>query len=96
MTPDRGMRIGKVAELTGLTTQAIRYYKRVGLLPEPGRSHTAYRVYGSEIVGRLGFIKQARRLGLSLNEIKQILRMSRAGQAPCCQVRNYLPRSLPS
>lgn len=48
--PDGGMTIGKVAQLTGLTTQAIRYYEREGLLPEPGRTHTAYRVYSPEIL----------------------------------------------
>ena len=86
----RGMRIGEVADQAGLTAQAIRYYEREGLLPQPVRTHTAYRVYGPEVLGRLGFIKQARRLGLSLNEIKQILRMSQAGRAPCSKVRELL------
>ena len=90
----RGMRIGEVADRTGLTTQAIRYYEREGLLPQPIRTHTAYRMYSPEVLGRLGFIKQARRLGLSLKEIKQILRMSQAGRAPCCKVRELLAGKL--
>jgi len=92
--PGQGMRIGEVADRTGLTAQAIRYYEREGLLPLPIRTHTGYRVYGPEVLGRLGFIKQARRLGLSLNEIKQILRMSEAGRAPCCKVRELLAGKL--
>ncbi len=91
---DQGMTIGNVASRVGLTTQAIRYYEREGLIPQPGRTHTAYRMYGPEVLGRLSFIKQARLLGLSLNEIKQILRMSEAGHAPCCRVRELLAGKL--
>lgn len=89
-----GMTIGKVARLAGLTTQGIRYYEREGLLPKPARTHTAYRVYDQEILGTLGFIRQARRLGLSLDEIKEILRMSKTGKAPCCKVRELLAGKL--
>jgi DNA-binding transcriptional MerR regulator len=92
--PARGMRIGEVADRTGLTAQAIRYYEREGLLPQPVRAHTGYRLYGAEVLGRLGFIKQARRLGLSLSEIRQILQMSQAGRAPCCKVRELLAGKL--
>ncbi len=91
---DRGMTIGEVASRTGLTAQAIRYYERERLLPEPNRTHTAYRAYGPEVLSKLSFIKQARRLGLSLKEIKQILDMSQAGHAPCCQVRELLAGKL--
>ena len=60
------MTIGKVAEQTGVSAQGIRYYEREGLLPAPNRTHTGYRLYGTEVVGRLNFIRQARALGLSL------------------------------
>ncbi len=92
--PDRGMTIGQVASRVGLTTQAIRYYEREGLVPQPGRTHTAYRMYGPDVLGRLSFIKQARLLGLPLKEVKQILRMSQAGHAPCCRVRELLAGKL--
>lgn len=88
--PERGMTIGNVASRVGLTTQAIRYYEREGLVSPPGRTHTAYRMYGPEVLGRLSFIKRARLLGLPIKEIKQILRMSQAGHAPCCRVRELL------
>jgi DNA-binding transcriptional MerR regulator len=93
-TGDRGMTIGEVAERTGLTTQGIRYYEREGLLPKTSRTHTGYRIYGPEVLSRLAFIKQARRLGLSLGEVKQILRMNDSGRAPCCQVRELLAGKL--
>ena len=90
MSENRGMTIGQVAKQTGLSTQAIRYYEREGLLPKPGRTHTSYRIYEPETLGRLNFIRTARALGFSLDEIKEIFRMSRAGRAPCCRVRELL------
>ena len=91
---DRGMTIGAVAERSGVSTQAIRYYEREGLLPAPERTHTGYRMYGPGVLGRLNFIRQARSLGLSLKEIEEIFRMSTAGRAPCCQVRELLSGKL--
>ncbi len=91
---DRGMTIGAVAERCGVSTQAIRYYEGEGLLPAPERTHTGYRMYGPDVLGRLNFIRQARSLGLSLEEIKEIFRMSKAGRAPCCQVRELLSGKL--
>ena len=88
------MTIGEVADRTGLTTQGIRYYEREGLLPKTNRTHTGYRMYGPEALSRLAFVKQARRLGLSLGEVRQILRMSDSGRAPCCQVRELLAGKL--
>jgi len=88
------MTIGEVAERTGLTRQGIRYYEREGLLPATRRTHTGYRMYGPDVLSRLAFIKQAGRLGLSLREVKQILRMSDSGRAPCCQVRELLAGKL--
>ena len=88
------MTIGKVAEQTGVSTQAIRYYEREGLLPAPSRTHTGYRLYGAEVVGRLNFIRQARALGLSLGEVREIFRLSEGGNAPCCRVRELLSKKL--
>ena len=91
---ERHMTIGRVADQTGVSAQAIRYYEREGLLPAPYRTHTGYRLYGTEVVGRLNFIRQARALGLSIEEIKEIFRLSEAGRAPCCQVREVLSEKL--
>ncbi len=91
---DLGITIGQVGKQTGVSTQAIRYYEREGLVPKPLRTHTGYRMYGPEVLGRLNFIRTARALGLSLDEIKEIFRMSRAGRAPCCQVRELLADKL--
>ncbi len=82
---DARMTIGEVARRVGLTTQGIRYYEREGLLPRISRTHTGYRIYEPEVLSRLSFIKQARHLGLSLGEVKGILRMSDLGHAPACE-----------
>lgn len=84
------MTIGKVAEQTGLSTQAVRFYERERLLPKPERTHTGYRIYRAEDLATLHFISTARHLGFSLLEIKEILKLSRAGRAPCCRVRELL------
>ena len=91
---ERQMTIGKAAEEAGVSAQAIRYYEREGLLPAPYRTHTGYRLYGAETVGRLNFVRQARALGLSLDEIKEIFRLSESGSAPCCRVRELLSKKL--
>jgi len=82
--------IGEAAKRTGLTTQGIRFYERHGLLPKIGRTHTGYRLFGPDVLRRLEFIRQARQVGLSLNEIKEILAMGKTGRAPCCRVRELL------
>ena len=91
---EQHMTIGRVAAQTGVSAQAIRYYEREGLLPAPNRTHTGYRLYGTEVVGRLNFIRQARALGLSLEEIRDIFRLSDGGHAPCCRVREVLSEKL--
>ncbi|MDQ6637145.1 MAG: heavy metal-responsive transcriptional regulator [Candidatus Dormibacteraeota bacterium] len=67
------MRIGELASRTGLKTSALRFYEDAGLLPAPVRSPSGYRAYGPEAVGRVAFIKRARALGLSLDQIQDPL-----------------------
>ena len=91
---DSTMTIGEVAKQTGVTTEAIRFYEREGILPKPKRTHTGYRMYGPPVLGRLHFIRRARYLGLSLQEIQEIFGMAKVGQAPCCRVRELLADKL--
>lgn len=81
-----GLLIGELAERTGTTAPAIRYYESVGLLTPPPRSPSGYRCYPERIVEELRFIKKAQALGFSLEEISEILRLSRSGSAPCSLV----------
>lgn len=81
-----GLLIGEVAERSGVTTSTIRYYESIGLLTPAARSSTRYRRYPQRVVDELKFIKKAQALGFSLDEISEILRLSRSGNAPCSRV----------
>jgi DNA-binding transcriptional MerR regulator len=75
----RNLPIGEVAKRAGVGVQTVRYYERRGLLPRPARRHSGQRVYASEIIDLLRAVKAAQRLGFTLVEIEEILRLS-AGQ----------------
>ena len=77
------MRIGELARQSGVPATALRYYEHLGLLPEPGRTESGYRVYGEEAVDRLAFIRAAQAVGLTLAEVRQVLGVRDAGEAPC-------------
>lgn len=76
--------IGRMAAETGVGIEAIRYYQRRGLLPEPKRTDGRIRRYGSREIERLRFIKAAQKIGFSLDEIGSLLQLddgSGCGQA---------------
>ena len=89
------MKIGELAKETGLTAKTIRFYEGVQLLDNPGRTESGYRQYGAEDVERLEFIKNAKRLGLSLDEIRDILKIRALSQSSCVHVRALLDQKLP-
>lgn len=72
----RDLPIGLVAKRAGVGVQTVRYYERRGLLPQPARRHSGHRVYSDEIVDLLRAVKAAQRLGFSLVEIEEILRLA--------------------
>jgi DNA-binding transcriptional MerR regulator len=84
------MRIGELAERIGVNTKTIRYYESIGLVPPPPRTSSGYRIYGPADEARVGFIKAAQHLGLSLEEIREVLALREAGGAPCEHVRRML------
>lgn len=86
------MRIGELASRLGLNPRTIRFYEATGLLPEPERTPAGYRVYSSADTERLTFIKTAQRLGLTLDDIREILAFRDRGQTPCGHVRQLLTR----
>src|SRR6266540_1748226 len=77
------MRTGQVASRTGVNVQTLRYYERRGLLPEPGRRDSGYRVYSSEAVRIVRFIKRAQELGFSLAEVEVLLDLAAGGPESC-------------
>lgn len=81
-----GMIIGEVARRAGVTPQTVRYYESLGLLSPVVRSASGYRSYSPRTLEELGFIRKAQSLGFSLDDVKQILEVARAGRATCTRV----------
>ncbi len=77
----------EVARLAGVNRETLRYYERVGLLPEPPRTPAGYRRYTHEEVKRLLFIKNAKSLGFKLSEIKALLGIADGDISGCREVR---------
>ena len=84
------MTVSRLAEEAGTSADTVRYYERIGLLPETERSASGYRLYGDEAVERLRFIKRAQRFGLRLEAIGELLDISQRGLCPCGHTRRLL------
>ena len=69
------MQIGEASNATGVSAKMIRHYESIGLIPAADRRESNYRDYGAEDVHRLGFIRRARDLGFSIDEIRDLLRL---------------------
>lgn len=76
-----GMTIGELADRSGLSVSAIRFYQRRGLLP-PRDSGSAWQRYGPDTVARLAVVELAKRAGFTLDEILQLLHATDADPAP--------------
>src|SRR5919206_4688117 len=85
-TNDR-LTIGELAKRGRVNLETIRYYERQGLLPKPPRSPSGYRLFPSDSVRRVRFIKRAQELGFSLREIKELLTLRTASGATSADVR---------
>jgi MerR family transcriptional regulator, mercuric resistance operon regulatory protein len=90
-----GIQIGELSRRTGCNIETIRYYERIALLPAPGRSAGRYRIYDTGDVRRLAFIRRARELGITLDEVRALLALSaNDGQETCAEVRELAARHL--
>ena len=79
----------KLARETGCNIETIRYFERTGLLPEPPRSASGYRVYGAEHLRLLRFIQRARELGFTADRIRDLLKLdAESGQHTRAEVKN--------
>ena len=84
---DTAIPIGELSRRTGCNIETIRYYERIGLMPAPPR-RGRYRSYGGGDVVRLGFVRRARELGFTLNEVRALLGLAAGGDATCAEVRD--------
>ena len=84
------LRIGELARRSQCQTETIRFYEREGLLPEPVRTAGNYRMYGAQHVERLAFIRNCRALDMTLDEIRQLLRLRDVPRDNCAAAHALL------
>jgi len=81
-----GLLIGDIAARAGVAAPTIRYYESLGLLKPAPRSEAGYRRYSENTVAELRFMRKAQALGFSLEEVGEILKLTRSGKTPCSHV----------
>jgi len=73
--------IGRLAKRAGVGIDTVRFYERRGLLPQPQRTASGYRLYSEDTINRIRFVRKAKQLGFTLDEIENLLRLQdRGGQ----------------
>lgn len=90
LQPTRPVTIGRAAAAAGLTAKAVRLYETRGLLAAPPRTAAGYRLYADDDIARLRFIAAARRLGLHIDQITEIIAAAADSQRPCVTTRAIL------
>lgn len=96
ITDERGasLSIGALSQQTGVHIETIRYYERVKMLAAPPRTEGGRRLYSQSHRRTLGFIRRARDLGFSLDEIRALLDLDGSGRASCAEVREIASHHL--
>ncbi|MHA1113723.1 MAG: MerR family transcriptional regulator [Alphaproteobacteria bacterium] len=79
--------IGALSKGTGVNIETIRYYERIGIMPNPPRTEGGQRVYGEAHMTRLAFIRRSRELGFSLDDIRRLLQLVDGGEFTCGEVK---------
>ena len=88
------MKIGVLAEKSGVDRQTIRYYESLNLLDAPNRTPAGYRVYDESTIGQLSFIRKAKSIGLTLKDIKKLIDLSSVGTKKCGEIAEFAREKL--
>lgn len=88
------MKIGELARGAGTNAETVRYYERIGLLPQPDRTDGNYRDYGPPDVERLAFIRHARSLGFELPDVRSLVALAEERESDCSTVDRIASRHL--
>ena len=88
------MKIGELADRAGVTVDTIRFYERRGLIAEPRRRDSGYRIYSPDYVERIRFIKRAQELGFALKEVDELLSLRVSEGSSCAAVRRQAETKL--
>jgi MerR family mercuric resistance operon transcriptional regulator len=83
----KGLQRAALARRTGCNLETIRYYEKIGMMPEPPRTASGYRVYDERHVARLRFILRGRELGFSIEELRGLLGLVDGGTQTCAEVK---------
>lgn len=86
-SPPGNYSIGELAGRTGGKVVTIRYYEKIGMLPEPPRSEGGQRIYDHNHLRQLTFIRRSRELGFSLAEIRALLKLEKSAEFTCDEVK---------
>jgi MerR family transcriptional regulator, mercuric resistance operon regulatory protein len=87
-------RIGELADKCNVNKETIRYYERKGLIKEPSRTKSGYRLYSEDTVKRIGFIKRMQELGFSLSEIHKLLGVVDKDEVRCADMYNFVSQKI--
>jgi MerR family copper efflux transcriptional regulator len=90
----KSMHIGRLAAQAHVSVDTVRYYERAQLLPAPTRTVSGYRMYPTAAVERLRFIRRAKELGFSLDEIRELLTLSDRRDTGVASIREIAARRL--
>jgi len=89
-----GLKIGDLAQATGIKVETVRYYERIGLMPPPERTQGNYRSYTTAQLQRLNFIRHARGLGFDIAEIRSLLDLADQPERDCAEADRIATRHL--
>ncbi len=81
----RRLKIGRLAALFGVSRDTVRFYEREGLLPRPARTDSQHRIYDRDAARRLGFIRRAQEIGLTLEDIRSLLELRESRSRGQCR-----------
>jgi MerR family transcriptional regulator, mercuric resistance operon regulatory protein len=88
ITNTRGITIGQLAKAAGVNLETVRYYERIGLIAKPARTSGGQRSYSSEDTRHLAFVRRARELGFSIDDIRALLKLAAPGRRSCAEVQS--------
>jgi len=89
-----GLSIGELSRLTGVNSETIRYYEKIGVLPKVSRGEGGHRVYSPRETRMLAFIRRTREVGFTLDDIRGLIDLGAPGNVSCCEVQDVAERHL--
>lgn len=89
-----GLTTSELANEAGVNVETIRYYERLGLIPQPPRTESGYRIFPAEAIKRIKFVKRSQDLGFTLAEIHKLLTLTESEDFTCGEVQQFASQKL--